>query len=202
MVKIRTIKGRKVPLRGNDKSRSIILPKSNTSSPLADEYNRKRRIDFALKQKEKFKKRKIQSKAEKKQARFERVASLNLGSARQFLILTTPILVQMEPFLATVYSTWKFGKYGYGIYQKVKKEYDVKGDYNKALQNVLEQEIEEKVISRIKSIPIKNISQFTANSIWEYHKEQNPESTISPEWDKFVVNAMTKTFEEIGDKAL
>jgi len=142
------------------------------------------------------------TKKERKNARFDRVATLNLGSARQFLILTTPILVQMDPHLATLYSTWKFGKYGYGIYQKVKREYDVNGDYPQALQNVVEQEIEEKVISKIKSIPIKNISQFAANTIWEYHKEQNPESTISPEWGKLAVNAMTKTFEEIGEKAL
>lgn len=141
------------------------------------------------------------TKEERKEDRFHRVASFNLGNARQFLILTTPVLVQMDPYLTTIYTTWKFGKYGYGIYQKVKREYDVNGDYNKALRNVVEQEIEEKVISPIKSIPIKNISQFVANRIWEYHKEHNPETTISPELEKFAVSAMTKTFEEIGAMA-
>ena len=86
------------------------------------------------------------TKEERKEDRFHRVASLNLGNARQFLILTTPVLVQMDPYLTTIYTTWKFGKYGYEIYQKVKREYDINGDYPQALQNVVEQEIEEKVI--------------------------------------------------------
>jgi len=142
------------------------------------------------------------TKEERKEDRFHRVASLNLGDARQFLILSTSVLVQLDPTLATIYTTWKFGKYGYEIYKKVKREYDIKGDYNQALQKVVTQEIEEKVVSKIKSIPINNVSQFAANKIWEYHRGHNPETDISPELEKFAINAMTKTFEEVGAKAL
>lgn len=205
MVRIRTIRGKKVPLPGSDTSGPSDPrkpSKNSTSSPYDDEYNRIRQEEFLRMKKEQFKKKVKQSKAKKKQARFERVASLNLGNARQFLILTTPVLVQLDPYLMILYSTWKFGRYGYRIYQKVKREYDVNGDYPQALQNVVEQEIEEKVISKVKSIPIKNILQFAANRIWEIHKESNPDISISPEWDNFAVSAMTKTFKEIGDMAL
>ncbi len=142
------------------------------------------------------------TKKERKEERFHRVQSLRLGSARALLIRSTPIIVQLDPTLASVYASYKVGKYGYGIYQKVKQEYDIHGDYNQALQNVVTQEVEYKITSKLKSIPIKSTSEFTAKSIWNYNKEQNPENNVSPELEKIAISAMTKTFEEIGEKIL
>lgn len=142
------------------------------------------------------------TKEERKEERFKRVQTLSLGTARCFLIRATPLIVQLDPTLASVYTSYKIGKYGYGIYQKVKKEYDVYGDYNKALENVVHKEVEEKITSKLKSLPIKNASEFASKGIWNYYKEQNPENNISPRLEKIAISAMTKTFEEIGEKAL
>ena len=142
------------------------------------------------------------TKGERKEERFKRVQTLSLGAARGFLIRATPIIVQLDPTLASVYTSYKVSKYGYGIYQKVKQEYDIHGDYNQALQNVVTQEVEEKITSKLKSIPIKSTSEFAAKSIWNYHKEQNPKNNVSPELEKIGINVMTRTFEEIGEKVL
>lgn len=208
MVIIRRVKNRKkpVPITPRKKIKYSDLHLLKDQPKKSRIVGRKKSVGFTRQEREILRKKrwakKISTKEQRKKSRFKRVASLNLGNARQFLILTTPLIVQMDPYLATIYTTWKFGKYGYGIYQKVKKEYDVKGDYNQALQKVVTEEIEEKVISKIKSIPTKNVSQIAANKIWEYHKKHNPENNISPEWDNFAVSAMTKMFEEIGATTL
>ena len=176
-------------------------PRKETSS-FDDEYNRRRQEEFTKALKEKFEKRKEQSKAQKEQEQFNKLVHKPLGHAKIFLLSALPILAIAEPTIGTFYTTWKLGKYGYSFFTKVYQEYKITDDFASALLNTARSEINQNIISKVKSIPIKQASQFAAKRVWTYYKEKNPDHKIPAEWDKHVETAMAKTFEEIGTKVL
>jgi len=204
MVRIRVIKGKKVPLPGNDNSGSDPrIPRSNTTStPFDDEYNRKEQEEFIRQKSDELDKRESQSTSQKKQARFDRVFNLNLGHAKGFLIKATPVLVQLDPTLSSVYTSYKVGKYGYCFLKQVNEDYKTSGDFEESLKTITKQEVENKITSKIKSLPLEKGSQYAANKIWTLSKETLSNGKMDPKWDKFGESALAKTFEEIGDRLL
>jgi len=199
MVKYRTIRGKKVRLPGKDISFSS-RPKETTSSPLIDEYNRKRREVFGRKIKENSNKQKKQT--EQKHTSFAKPINLNLGYAKGVLIKTTPLLVQLDPTLSSIYTSYKIGKYGYCFLKQVNEDYKTSGNFEESLKTIAAKEIEEKITSKIKSTPLEKSSQFAANTIWGLGKQTFSKEAIDPRWDSFAENALAKTFEEIGGKLL
>jgi len=204
VVKFRIINGKKVPLPGSD----YVEPpdpkkpsKETSSSPFDDDYNRRRQEDFKRIRIEEFKNKK-QTKAQKKQATFDRVINLNLGHAKGFLIKATPVLVQLDPTLSSVYTSYKVGKYGYCFLKQVDEDYQKSGNYEESLKNVAKQEIEKKITSKIKSDVLQNGSQYAANMVWSFCKETYFEGKMNPKWDNFGKSALAKTFEDMGRELL
>ena len=201
MVKFRTIRGKKVPLPGKD----IFIPsehyKKTSSSSLIDEINRKRRVDYVPKILLEDPK-KIKKQAEKKHKPFGKPINLNLGYAKGVLIKTTPILVQLDPTLSSVYTSYKIGKYGYCFLKQVNEDYKTSGNFEESLKTITVKEIEEKITSKIKSIHLEKSSQYAANMIWSLGKQTFSQEAMDPKWDSFAENALAKTFEEIGSKLL
>ena len=173
-----------------------------TSSPYDDEYNRRRRAEFMRKRIEEFEKRKHQSKAQKKQAKFDRVINLNMGHAKGFLIKATPVLVQLDPTLSSVYTSYKVGKYGYCFLKQVNEDYKTSGNFEESLKTVAKQEVEKKITSKIKSLPIEKGSQYAANKVWTFCKDTYSDGNMDPKWDKFGESALAKTFEDVGGALL
>lgn len=176
--------------------------KENTSSPFDDEYNRRRQNEFTRKRFEEFNKKKQHSRAQKKQDRINRVINLNLGHAKMFLIKATPILVQLDPTVSTIYTGYRVGKIGYCFLKQVNEDYKSSGNFEESLKTVTKQEIEKKIVSKIKSIPLEKSSQYAANRIWTFCKEKYSDGKIDPKLDKFGENALAKTFEEVGGRLL
>lgn len=206
MVKFRIINGKRVPLPGNDDPGwNPKRPSQNsTSSPFDDEYNHQRREEFARKQKEEFAKKikENEQKRTKPQSKFEKAIQLNLGSAKAFMIKATPVLVQLDPTLSSVYTGYKVGKYGYCFLKQVNDDYQTSGNFEESLEKVARHDIEEKITSKLKSIPLQKGSQYAANMVWTFCKEKYSDGKIDPKWDTFGQNALAKTFEEIGGKLL
>ena len=174
-------------------------PKKPAKVYFSDDHDRKRQNDFAEKRKDDFKKR---QKAKKKQERINRVFNLNLGHAKGFLITATPVLVQLDPNLSAAYASYKVGKYGYCFLKKVNEDYKISGDFEESLKTVAKEEVEKKITSKIKSLPLQKGSQYAANRVWTFCKETYSDGKIDPRWDKFAESALTKSFEEIGGKLL
>lgn len=205
MVRFRMINGRRVPLPGSDYLKPAVHfdpHNETTSSPYEDEYNLRRQKEFIRMKNQELGKRKYQSKAEKKQARFDRVFNLDLGHAKGFLIKATPVLVQLDPNLLAVYTSWKVGKYGYCFLKQVNEDYKSSGNFEESLKNVAKQEVEKKIVSKIKSIPLEKSSQYAANRIWTLCKETYSDGKIDPKWDKFAESALAKSIEEVGGQLL
>jgi hypothetical protein len=200
----RTIRGKKVWIEPKNKRPDITMPpdphKATTSSPLIDEINRKRRADHARKIKEDHDKR--QKQTEKKHTPFGKPINLNLGYAKGVLIKTTPILVQLDPTLSSIYTSYKIGKYGYCFLKQVNDDYKTSGNFEESLKTITAKEIEEKITSKIKFIPLEKSSQYAANMIWSLGKQIFSQEAMDPKWDSFAENALAKTFEEIGGKLL
>ncbi len=170
-------------------------PRKKTSS-FEEEYNRERQKEFTKAIKEKFEKRREQSKAQKKQDKINKVFNLDLGHAKGFLIKATPVLVQLDPNLLAVYTSWKVGKYGYCFLKQVNEDYKTSDSFEESLKTVAKEEFEKKIVSKIKSIPLEKSSQYAANRIWTLCKETYSDGKIDPKWDKFAESALTKTIEE------
>jgi len=196
-MEFRIINGKRVPLPGSDHSGHTVIPdpRKETSSNLEKEYNQRRQKEF-------IKKRKQQSKTQKKQERINRVFHLELGHAKGFLIKATPALVQLDPNLTAIYTSWKVGKYGYYFLKQVKEDYKSSGNFEESLKNVAKQEVEKKIVSKIKSMPLEKSSQYAANRIWTLCKQSYSDGKIDPKWDKFAENALAKSFEEVGGRLL
>lgn len=196
----RTINGRKVwiePKSGSPSDDPRDPRNETTSSPYDDEYNRKRMMDYARKKSDAFNKRKQQTKAQKKQARLDKVIHLDMGDARWFLIKVTPALVQLDPTLTSVYTGYKVGKYGYCFLKLVNEDYKTSRDFEESLKTVAKQEVEKKITSKFKSLPLENGSQYAANRVWTFCKETYSDGHMDPKWDKFGESALTKSFEEV-----
>lgn len=167
-----------------------------------DRYNRRREEELLRERLEKIEKRKKLAKSQKKKERINRVFNLDLGHAKGFLIMATPVLVQLDPTLSAAYTSYKVGKYGYCFLKQVNEDYKTSGNFEESLKTVTKQEIEKKITSKIKSFPLEKPSQYAANRIWTLCKENYSDGKIDPKWDKFAENALTKTFEEVGGKLL
>ena len=176
------------------------LRKNSTGSSIVDEHNRRRLVEFALMKKEQYKKKEQLSKIQKKQAKFDKVIHLDMGHAKGFLIMATPVLVQLDPTLASVYTSYKVGKYGYCFLKKVNDDYKISGNFDESLKTVAKQEIEKKITSKIKSSPLEKSSQYAANRVWTFCKETYSDGKMDPKWDKFGESALAKSFEEVGGK--
>ena len=200
----RFINGNRVWIEPKNKRPDITMPsdshKATSSSPLIDEINRKRRVDHARKIKEDSNKQKKQT--EKKLTPFRKPINLNLGTAKVILIKTTPLLVQLDPTLSSVYTSYKIGKYGYCFLKQVNEDYKTSGNFEESLMTITTKEIEEKITSKIKSIPLEKTSQYAANTIWSLGKQTFSQGTMDPKWNSFAENALAKTFEEIGGKLI
>lgn len=176
------------------------LERNERRSSFDEEYNRRRQKEFL----EEFKKREKQTKAEKKQERINKFFSLNLelGHAKGFLIKATPVLVQLDPTLSAIYTGWKVGKYGYCFLKQVNEEYKRTGKFEESLKTVTIQEVENKIVSKVKAIPTEYSFQYAANRIWTLCKERYSDGKIDPKWDNFAENALVKSFEEAGGHLL
>jgi len=113
-----------------------------------------------------------------------------------------PFIASVDPTMATIYGAYRFGKFGYDFASKVNQEAKVYGSYERALWKVTEKTVDEKIISKLKSLPIKNGSEFAGKGLWAYYKAQNPEVKISETLDKHAENALIHTFKEIGDAVI
>ena len=178
-------------------------PKRNYSS-FDDEYNRRRQREFFQNRIQEFEEREQQTKEQKKQDRIDKFFSLNLelGHAKGFLIKATPVLVQLDPTLSAIYTGWKVGKYGYCFLKQVNEEYKRTGNLEESLKTVTIQQVENKIVSKIKAIPTKQSFQYAANRICTLCKERYSDGKIDPKWDNFAENALVKSFEEAGGRLL
>lgn len=200
----RIIRGKRVWIGPKRSSSDILKPldrhKETLRSPLIDELKRKRLVGHSQKVKENSDKR--QNHTEKKHTPFGKPINLNLGYAKGILITTIPLLIKLDPTLSSVYTSYKIGKYGYCFLKKVNEDYKTSGNFEESLKKIAEKEIEEKITSKIKSIPLEKSSQYAANMVWNLGKSTFSNEKIDPKWDSFAENALTKTFEEIGGKLL
>lgn len=113
-----------------------------------------------------------------------------------------PFIASIDPTMATIYGAYRFGKFGYGFASQVNQEAKMSGSYEQALWKVTEKTVDEKIISKLKSLPIKKGSEFAGKGLWAYYKAQNPEVKISETLDKHAENALIYTFKEIGDAVI
>lgn len=167
-----------------------------------DEEHIRKREEFARLTREQFEKEEEQSRAEKKQARFDKVFHLNLGYAKGFLINATPALIQLDPTLSSVYTSYKVAKYGYCFLKQVNEDYQTSGNYEESLKTVAKQEVEEKITSKIKAFSLEKGSQYAANRVWTFCKETYSDGNMDAKWDRFGERALAKTFEEVGSMLL
>ena len=98
---------------------------------------------------------------------------------------------------ATIYGTWKFGKYGYHFVSKVYHEYQITGSYEKALLKAAQNELDQNIIPKLKSISVKNISELAAKNLWLNFKRENSNLKIPSKWDKHAEDAMADTLEQV-----
>lgn len=139
-----------------------------------------------------------------KQERFERFSHEELGNAKILLISAVPTIISSDPTmtLATIWATWKFAKFSYDFAIRLNHEYTKTGNLETALLNMTLGEIEQHVLSKLKEVSIKNISEFIAQNLWSYYKEKNPTLRISIDLDKHIQNATIRTFEEVLNKVI
>lgn len=177
--------------------------KNNPNYSSDDDKKRLRELEeYARWKNEEFKKREKQSKVQKKEALFDQVINLNLGHAKGFLIKATPTLLRLDPTLSSIYTGYQVSKYGYCFLKKVNEDYQTSGSYEESLKTVAKQEVEEKIISKVKLLALDNGSKYAANRIWAYCKDTYSHGNMDPKWDEFGEKALAKTFEEIGGRIL
>lgn len=110
-----------------------------------------------------------------------------------------PFIVSLEPTIATIWGTYRFGKFGYDFATKVNHEARSTGSYEQALLQVTQREFNQKIISKFESLSIKKASEYTGRELWTQFKNHNPDMKISEKLDKHAENALIHTFKEIGN---
>ena len=124
----------------------------------------------------------------------------DFNKAKTIIKSTAPIIASLDPTMATVYGLYKFGNYGFDFVYKIHEDYKTTGSYEKSLRNVAENELQQKILTKIKTLSVKNGSEYLGKGLWMNYKGQFPNEKIPEKFDKYAENALIHTFEEIGTK--